>query len=425
MTERKKLSLKADKPRDGTTKTREPWRVLVVDDDPHVHDMTALLFRDYAFEESGFSALHAYSAEEAAQVLADNPTIPIALVDVVMERPDAGLTLVKKIREELDNPNIRIILRTGQPGEAPEREVMLDYDINDYKSKTELTSQKLFTALVGALRSWRDILRTAQMAEELAEINTHLEAKVEARTRDLDSAKTAAEQALERESAAKQDLRQFLSMMSHEFRTPLAIIDSAAQMLMLRSPEPTETAQPRLDAIRGGVHRLVGLIDTCLADDRLEAETLALKVAKLNLAPLIQVAVEQQREAHPNRAITLTQRRLPDIYADSGLLILAMNNLLTNALKYSNAASEVHVDAAVDGDQVTISVSDQGLGIPEAELDHIFQRFYRADNVSGVAGTGIGLHMTRRIVTLHGGAITVESAEGKGSTFTLRLPIEV
>jgi signal transduction histidine kinase len=340
-----------------------------------------------------------------------------------MERPDAGLTLVKRIRQELDNPNIRIILRTGQPGEAPEREVMVDYDINDYKSKTELTAQKLFTALVGALRSWRDILRTAQMAHELAEINANLETKVEERTRDLDSAKTAAEQALERESAAKQDLRQFLSMMSHEFRTPLAIIDSAAQMLMLRTPEPPEAAKPRLEAIRGGVTRLVGLIETCLADDRLEAETLSLKADTLNLAPLLQVAVEQQQAAHPQRKIVLAQRRLPDIMADSGLLVLALNNLLTNALKYSGDDDEVRVDAASDGQWVTIGVTDRGIGIPANQLDHIFQRFYRADNVRGVAGTGIGLHMTQRIVTLHGGAIEVQSAEGKGSTFTMRLPV--
>ena len=428
MTERRKLLLKEGRRREtGAHDGREPWRVLVVDDDPQVHDMTRLLFRDYSFEEAGFTALHAYSAEEAADILATDPTIPIALVDVVMERPDAGLTLVKRIRDELNNPNIRIILRTGQPGEAPEREVMLDYDINDYKSKTELTAQKLFTALVGALRSWRDILRMAQMAHDLSEVNAHLETKVEERTRDLDQARVAALDALDRECTAKQDLRQFLSMMSHEFRTPLAIIDSAAQMLMLRQPEPAETAKPRLEAIRGGVNRLVGLIETCLADDRLEAETLSLKADMLNLSPLLQVAVEQQRAAHPHRSIALTQRRLPDIMADSGLLALALNNLLANALKYSEDDTEVALDARVhqasDGQWVTVSVTDQGIGIPANQLEHIFQRFYRADNVRSVAGTGIGLHMTQRIVTLHGGTIGVQSVEGRGSTFTLRLPV--
>jgi CheY-like chemotaxis protein len=225
--DRKKLKLHKKNPVKTASSDTKPWRILVVDDDAQVHSMTDLLFKDFVFEGNGFEAVHAYSAAEAAERLANDPEIPVALVDVVMEQPDAGLNLVKIIRGKLENPSIRIILRTGQPGEAPEREVIQEYDINDYKAKTELTSQKLFTALVGALRSWRDIMYAAKMAELLAEANDTLERKVEERTQDLSKA-------LEKVNEAKCDLRQFLSMMSHEFRTPLAVIDSAAQMLMLR-----------------------------------------------------------------------------------------------------------------------------------------------------------------------------------------------
>ena len=412
--ERPKLKLKRDKPKPEQAVKGEPWRILVVDDDPQVHTMTDLLFQDFTFDGSPFQAIHAFSAAEAAERLSKDPQIPVALVDVVMERPDAGLKLVQTIRDDLDNPAVRIILRTGQPGEVPERDVVLDYDVNDYKSKAELTSQKLFTALVGALRSWRDIMQTAQMADELAEANSNLERRVEERTRELTLA-------LENVSEAKRDLRQFLSMMSHEFRTPLAIIDSAAQMLMIRKDDQRQNSLPRLEAIRGGVDRLIGLIDTCLADDRLEAETIELKAELSDISPLIHAAVDQQRLANPDRNIILTLPPLPEIKVDLGLLAMAVNNLLNNALKYSK--SDVQVVFARFPGHIQIDIVDRGIGIPVEEIEHIFDRFYRADNVKGMAGTGIGLHMCQRIVDLHGGTITVASTENVGSTFTIRLPI--
>lgn len=412
--ERPKLKLKRDKPKPVVEISSEPWRILVVDDDPQVHIMTDLLFQDFTFDGSPFKAIHAFSAAEAAERLKKDPQIPVALVDVVMERPDAGLKLVETIRDDLDNPAIRIILRTGQPGEAPERDVVLDYDVNDYKAKAELTSQKLFTALVGALRSWRDIMQTAKMADELAEANTMLERRVEERTHELT-------QALENVNSAKRDLRQFLSMMSHEFRTPLAIIDSAAQMLMIRKGDRREGSIPRLEAIRGGVDRLIGLIDTCLADDRLEAETIALKAEISEISPLIHAALDQQRQANPGRTIDLTLPPLPAIRVDLGLLAMAINNLLNNALKYSKA--DVQIVFALFSGHIQIDIIDHGIGIPADEIKHIFDRFYRADNVKGLAGTGIGLHMCQRIIDLHGGTITVVSTENVGSTFTIRLPV--
>ena len=412
--DRKKLKLHRKKSSPADSPSGKPWRILVVDDDPQVHAMTDLLFKDFAFEGCPFQAVHAYSAAEAARCLEQDSDIPVALVDVVMEQPDAGLKLVKVIRNELDNPSIRIILRTGQPGEAPERDVVLDYDVNDYKAKTELTSQKLFTALVSALRSWRDIMYAALMADQLAEANATLERKVEERTQDLS-------QALEKVHEAKRDLRQFLSMMSHEFRTPLAVIDSAAQMLLMGKSESCEAARPRLNAIRGGVDRLVGLIDTCLADDRLEAEAVELKAEPTDLTPLLQAAVEQQRRDHPDRTFELSVQRLPEIPVDISLMTMAINNLINNAVKYS--AKTVQIAAGVAANWIQIEITDHGIGIPAQELGYVFDRFYRADNVKGMAGTGIGLHMSQRIVRLHGGSIGVTSREGVGSTFTIRLPV--
>ncbi|MGE5373024.1 MAG: DUF3369 domain-containing protein [Solirubrobacterales bacterium] len=134
-----------------------PWKVLMVDDEEEVHRATRWVFRRLDFDERPIEFLSARSAEEAKVILNEHPDIAIILLDVVMEQEDAGLKLVHYIRQELNNKMIRIILRTGQPGQAPEIEVMRYYDINDYKEKTELTSEKLFTTIISGLRSYRDL----------------------------------------------------------------------------------------------------------------------------------------------------------------------------------------------------------------------------------------------------------------------------
>ncbi len=141
-------------------KTTHPcgaFKLLIVDDEEEVHLLTRLVLKNYEFEGRGLKMLSAYSGAGARQVLRDHSDVAIILLDVVMEREDSGLRLVKHIRDEMANLNVRIILRTGQPGQAPEQEVVSQYDINDYKAKTELTAQKLYTTVTSALRSWRDI----------------------------------------------------------------------------------------------------------------------------------------------------------------------------------------------------------------------------------------------------------------------------
>ncbi|MBV8849457.1 MAG: DUF3369 domain-containing protein [Methylobacteriaceae bacterium] len=137
----------------------KPRKVAVIDDDPAVHEGTRFALYDYALNGSGLTLLSAYSAEEGRALLRDNPDIAVVLLDVVMETDSAGLDLVGFIRKELKNETVRIILRTGQPGQAPERRVIVDFDINDYKAKTELTADKLFTTLTAALRGYQQLQR--------------------------------------------------------------------------------------------------------------------------------------------------------------------------------------------------------------------------------------------------------------------------
>jgi signal transduction histidine kinase len=136
-----------------------PWKVAIIDDDPAVHEGTRFALYDYSLNGSGLALLSAYSAEEGRTLLRDHPDVAVVLLDVVMETDSAGLDLVGFIRKELKNETVRIILRTGQPGQAPERRVIVDFDINDYKAKTELTADKLFTTLTAALRGYQQLQR--------------------------------------------------------------------------------------------------------------------------------------------------------------------------------------------------------------------------------------------------------------------------
>ncbi|RDV27572.1 DUF3369 domain-containing protein [Alteromonas aestuariivivens] len=134
------------------------WKVLIVDDEPEVHAVTKLALSDFMLNGKTLEFISAYSGKEAKKRFREHDDIAVVLLDVVMESDDAGLQVAQFIRNELDNHFTRIILRTGQPGQAPEKDVIINYDINDYKSKTELTAQKLFTVIIAALRSYRDII---------------------------------------------------------------------------------------------------------------------------------------------------------------------------------------------------------------------------------------------------------------------------
>ncbi len=136
---------------------RMPWKVLIADDEPDVHSVTRLALRNIEFHGRKLELISAYSATEAFEILSQHHDIAVLLLDVVMETDDAGLRLVHRIRQELGNALIRIVLRTGQPGQAPEQEVIVNYDINDYKAKTELTTQKLFTTVISSLRSYESL----------------------------------------------------------------------------------------------------------------------------------------------------------------------------------------------------------------------------------------------------------------------------
>lgn len=140
-----------------STKSQNKLKIIIADDDTDVHHATQMVLRKFVFEGNSLDFIHTYNAAETKQALLDHPDIAVIFLDVVMEENDSGLKLIDYIRKAQQNPFIRILLRTGQPGEAPEESVIVDYDINDYLLKTEMTVQRLFTSLYQALRAYRDI----------------------------------------------------------------------------------------------------------------------------------------------------------------------------------------------------------------------------------------------------------------------------
>lgn len=148
----------------------DTWQVLIVDDDPEIHSVTQLALSDLVVLGRHLEYIHAYSGSEACQLIEENPEIVLVLLDVVMETDDAGLNVVKHIRETLNRQDIRIVLRTGQPGYAPEESVIKEYDINDYKTKTELTRRKLVTTVFAAIRSYQQIATVNENRQGLEKI---------------------------------------------------------------------------------------------------------------------------------------------------------------------------------------------------------------------------------------------------------------
>ncbi|MBU2863611.1 DUF3369 domain-containing protein [Reinekea forsetii] len=161
-------------------KIRKPWKVLIVDDDEEVHSITKLALRNFTFDDRPLQFIHAYSGEEGIEQLSVHNDVAVCLLDVVMETEHAGLETASRIRTELKNAFIRIVLRTGQPGQAPEETIIAQYDINDYKEKTELTRGKLHTLMYSCLRSYRDIIsleRSRRGLERILECSTELQQK--------------------------------------------------------------------------------------------------------------------------------------------------------------------------------------------------------------------------------------------------------
>jgi two-component system, OmpR family, sensor kinase len=220
--------------------------------------------------------------------------------------------------------------------------------------------------------------------------------------------------------------RNFVSMASHEFRTPLSIIDGHAQRLIkLKERLAPAEIDERAGKVRGAVLRLTHLIDNLLDSSRLidAGAPLYFHPEEIDLAALLHEICQLHREIAPGSRIEERFAAPLSMAGDPKLLFQVFSNLLSNAIKYSASGSPVEISAGLEAGKVLVTVKDNGIGIPASDIGQLFERYYRGSNVSGIVGTGVGLYLVKMVLEVHGGEIAVESSEGKGSKFSVRLPV--
>ncbi|HRJ66940.1 MAG TPA: PAS domain-containing sensor histidine kinase [Alphaproteobacteria bacterium] len=231
--------------------------------------------------------------------------------------------------------------------------------------------------------------------------------------------------ALEKEKDVVEQQRTFISMVSHEFRTPLTIIDGNAQIILSRGATlPREMLERRAVTIRSAVERLIRLIETLLSAHMIESGKLTVEIEDCNLAQVIEEACTDQQDISPSHQIKLSMRDLPPVMRLDGKVIRQMMaNLLSNAVKYSPQSPLVEVMAFAEADSVVIEVTDYGVGIPEDEQPRIFGKYFRASTSGGIPGSGLGLSLVKQFVELHNGSISLRSKVGVGTALTVTLPL--
>jgi two-component system, OmpR family, sensor kinase len=234
------------------------------------------------------------------------------------------------------------------------------------------------------------------------------------------------EERLAHEQHLTQLQRNFVSMASHEFRTPLTIIDGHAQrMIKTKDRIKPEDVAERGGKIRAAVLRMTSLMDNLLNSSRLfdGGAGLYYHPVEIDLAALLHDVCQLHREIAPRSSIkeNFAGARLP-VIGDAKLLFQVFSNLVSNAIKYSPGGGPITIGAALEGGDIVVAVEDRGIGIPEQDRARLFARYSRGSNVSGIVGTGIGLYLAKMVIDLHHGAIALESREGVGSRFTVRLP---
>ena len=273
----------------------------------------------------------------------------------------------------------------------------------------------------------KDITEELKAENQLIEHRDLLQKEVDLATVELRSKAEELTQALVKEKELNELQRQFVTMASHEFRTPLTIIDGAAQRLMRRADKgclsPEDAAQ-RVEKIRAAVRRMTRLMESTLTAARMQEGKIKIEINPCDIGKVVREVCERQQEVAENHVISCDLVDLPEtIQADTGCLEQVLTNLLSNAVKYAPDAPDIEVKARREGHQVSISVRDHGIGIDQEDLSRVGERFFRAKTSTGIAGTGIGLNLVKTLVEMHGGSIDVQSEKGQGSTFTLQLPV--
>jgi len=309
-------------------------------------------------------------------------------------------------------PNLLMLLALIQPGWL---------SMYGWQAEILLHMLLLHGAMLWRLRH-SEVRQRRQLDEALAlsrEAQRQLDARVAERTRDLNAAHDRLEYALAGERRMQLEQRQFMSMVSHEFRTPLAIIDSVAYLLEDVTPCSREEMAGHSEQILCATRRLARLVDNCLIDERLDQAAFTPQREVVSPAELAREAAEIVRLSPSHRLVRELDELTGYVECDPALVRIALSNLLDNAVKYSGGGT-ITLSGKTDDYAIKFFVADEGPGLNVGDVERIFERFIRSGDKK-VGGAGLGLYVTRRIARLHGGEVAVRNRTGGGAVFEFEI----
>jgi PAS domain S-box-containing protein len=279
-----------------------------------------------------------------------------------------------------------------------------------------------------------DITERFKYQESIKKLNTELEIRVKERTEELAEAinrlaesKREVMQALERERELNELKSRFITTASHEFRTPLGtILSSVSLIARYQNKEDQEKREKHVERIKSAVNNLTEILNDFLSLEKLEEGIIRNNPKTIHIEKFIKDIIEEMRALLKSGQYIHYQHNGDfEIEIDSQLLKNVLINLISNAIKYSPENKEIWVNSEVANGNIKIDVIDQGIGIPDQDKPHLFERFFRANNVSNIQGTGLGLNIVKKYIELMNGEISFKSQCGKGTTFTVIIPVNM
>ncbi|MCV6637643.1 hybrid sensor histidine kinase/response regulator [Candidatus Albibeggiatoa sp. nov. NOAA] len=405
----------------ATTPQRDlkPWKMLVVDDEYDVHAMTALGLKDFTFAGRPLLILQAMSGYEARAILSKESDIAMVLVDIVMESDDAGLNLINYIRNDLQDRLVRIVVRTGQPGMQLERTVVEQYDIDDYKNKSELNVDKLYFAIRTTLKGYRDLLALEQS-------NRNLERKVQERTQQLEQQNKALVE-------LNRDKNEFLGIAAHDLKNPLQTIEGSAELIAMTLQQAKFEGKKEIiefaNMISHSADRMFDLVTNLLDVNAIETGQLKTHFQQADIYPVLEKVVGDYKDKAAEKHISIQFKPQATeylAYTDVNILYQVLDNLISNAVKYSPFDKQVFIRIFVQPHIIQAEIQDQGQGFSDEDYARLFNKFTRlsAKPTNGEHSTGLGLFIVKKLVAALNGEIDCKSKQGQGATFILTIPRE-
>lgn len=393
-------------------------KILLIEDDEDDYILTKEIINE--IPSNSYNLEWATNYEEGLNAMKSN-SFDVFLLDYRLGK-DSGLDLLKKMNFVVESGPI--ILLTGQGDRELDFEA-LESGASDFLVKAELNPDLIDRSIRYAIQQFKTIQQLRKKEDELQQLNANLELLVYDRTAELNLANIELKKAYDTELELSQLKGRLVSMASHEFKTPLSTILSSISLIERYSSETDQEKRVKhFDRIKSAVKNMNNILIDFLSLDKMESGFSLREPGEINLTDFIDGLTE---ELSPlllsNQHIIFSHQGKKDMLVDSHLLKNILINLLSNAIKYSPEDKDIILKTQYYTNVLEIEVTDHGIGIPEEDKVHMFERFFRAGNADNYEGTGLGLTIVKRYLDILGGSIRFESEMNKGTSFFVLLPI--